>query len=182
MRTRIGSLAVVLALSSLLLTDSPSRAAGEVQLSEVAIRTLAPRTIIYKEVETSLSEMGTAVAPILEQLTALVTEKKVAFDGAAIFVYQGASPDPTKKFKLQVGFAVADDTKPPGEFKVRKLEAFKCATILFGGPIASVPKAYEKLYGGLGANTPTGESREYYLNWDGVESDNNVELIAVGIK
>jgi hypothetical protein len=38
------------------------------------------------------------------------------------------------------------------------------------------------VYGGLAGNTPTGESREYYFNWEGVESDNNVELIAVGIK
>jgi hypothetical protein len=180
MRSRIGSLAVVL-VSSFVFCH-PARAAGEVQLSEVAVRTLGPRTIIYREVETSLSEMGTAVGPILEQLEALVKEKKVAFDGAAIFVYFGASPDPTQKFKLQVGFAVADDTKPQGDFKVRKLEPLKCVTVLFGGPVASVPKAYEKVYGGLGNNTPTGESREYYLNWEGVESENNVELIAVGIK
>jgi len=183
MRSRIGSVAVV--LSSFLwcsASGTAARAADDVQLSEVAIRTLAPKTIIYREVETSLTEMGTAVGPILKQLTALVKEKKVVFDGSAIFVYQGASPDPTKKFKLQVSFAVAEDTKPQGEFKVRKLEPFKCATVLFGGPIASVPKAYEKVYGGLGTNTPTGESREYYFDWDGVESPNNVELIAVGIK
>src|SRR5687768_2242458 len=183
MRSRIGSVAVV--LSSFLLCaagTTAARAADDVQLSEVAIRTLAPKTIIYQEVETSLAEMGAAVGPILEQLTALVKEKKVVFDGAAIFIYQGASPDPTKKFKLQVSFAVAEDTKPQGEFKVRKLEPFKCATVLFGGPVASVAKAYEKLYGGLGNKTPTGESREYYLNWEGVESANNVELIAVGVK
>jgi DNA gyrase inhibitor GyrI len=180
MRSHIGRLVVVLV--SCILSGVEVRAADDVQLSEVAIRMLAPKTIIYKEVETSLSEMHQTVGPILEQLNALVKEKKVVFDGAAVFVYRGASPDPTKKFKLQVSFAVAEDTKPQGDFKVRKLEPFKCATVLFGGPVASVAKAYEKLFGGLGSNTPTDESREYYLNWEGVESDNNVELIAVGIK
>ena len=180
MRSRFGSLAVVLVLSSQLCTTA--RAADDVQLSEVAIRTLAPRTILYREVETSLSEMGQTVGPILEQLNALVKEKKIVFDGGAVFVYHGASADPNQKFKLQVSFAVAEDTKPQGEFTVRKLEPFKCATVLFGGPVSSVPRAYEKVYGGLGDKTPTGESREYYLDWEGIESPNNVELIAIGIK
>ena len=180
MRRHIGRLVVVLVSCSLYGVNA--RAADDVQLSEVAIRTLAPKTILYREVETSLSEMGQTVGPIIEQLNALVKEKKVVFDGAAVFVYQGASPDPNTKFKLQVSFAVAEGTTPQGDFKVRKLEPFKCATVLFGGPMASIARAYEKVYGGLGGKTPTGESREYYLNWEGVESDNNVELIAVGIK
>jgi effector-binding domain-containing protein len=180
MRSHISRLLVVLVSCSLYSVGA--RAAGDVQLSEVAIRTLAPRTILYREVETSLSEMGQTVGPILEQLEALAKEKKVVFDGAAVFVYFGATGEPDKKFKLQVSFAVAEDTEPQGEFKVRKLEPFKCATVLYGGPMTSIPKAYEKVYGGLGNNTPTGESREYYFNWEGVESDNNVELIAVGIK
>ena len=166
----------------MLLLSVPALGDDAVQLSDVTERTLGTKTIIYREVETSLSEMGQDVGPILEELNKLVKEKKVVYDGCAVFVYQGASPDPTKKFKLQVSFAVAEDTKPQGEFKVRKLEPLKCVTVLYGGPVASVAKAYEKLYGGLGNKTPTGESREYYLNWEGVESANNVELIAVGVK
>lgn len=180
-RTPAAVLAVVL-LACASAVPCPARAADEVQLSNITERTLGPRTILYREVETSLSEMGQTIAPILDELSKLVAEKKVVYDGCAVFVYHGASPDPNQKFKLQVSFAVAEDTKPQGEFKVRKLEPLKCLTVLFGGPVASVPKAYEKLYGSLGANVPTGESREYYLNWEGAESANNVELIAVGIK
>ena len=164
------------------LLSVPASGDDAVQLSDVTERTLGTKTIIYREVETSLSEMGQDVGPILEELNKLVKEKKVVYAGCAVFVYQGASPDPTTKFKLQVSFAVAEDTQPQGEFKVRKLEPLKCLTVLYGGPVASVAKAYEKLYGGLGDKTPTGESREYYLNWEGVESANNVELIAVGVK
>ena len=170
------------AILGLFLFSVPARADDAVQLSDVTERTLGAKTILYREVETSLSEMGQDVGPILEGLSKLVKEKKVVYDGCAVFVYQGASPDPTKKFKLQVSFAVAEDTQPQGEFKVRKLEPLKCLTVLYGGPVASIAKAYEKLYGSLGDKTPTGESREYYLNWEGVESANNVELIAVGVK
>ena len=169
-------------LVGLVLLAASARADDAVQLSDVTERTLGTKTIIYKEVETSLSEMGQDVGPILEELSKLVAEKKVVYDGCAVFVYQGASPDPTKKFKLQVSFAVADDTKPVGDFKVRKLEPFKCLTVLYGGPVASIGKAYEKLFGNLGGNIPTGETREYYYDWESVESPNNVELVAAGIK
>jgi effector-binding domain-containing protein len=170
------------AAAVLFLLCAEARAADDVQMSEVAQRTLAPKTILYREVETSLSEMGTTVGPILEELNRLVKEKKVTYAGCGVFVYFGASSDPTKKFKLQVSFAVADDTKPMGDFKVRRLEPFKCLTVLYGGPLASIARAYEKVFGNLGGNTPTGETREYYLDWESVESPNNVELVAVGIK
>jgi effector-binding domain-containing protein len=167
----------------LLLVPAGARAADDdVQITEVARRTLAPKTILYREVETSLSEMGTTVGPIIEELQKLVKEKKVSYAGCGVFVYFGASADPTKKFKLQVSFAVAEDTKPQGEFKVRKLEPFKCLTVVYAGPLASISRAYEKAFGNLGGSVPTGETREYYLDWEGVDSPNNVELVAVGIK
>ena len=95
---------------------------------------------------------------------------------------QGATQDPNKKFKLQVSFAVLEGTEAQGDFKVRRLEPFKCATVLYGGPISSIPRAYEKVFGGLGGATPTGETREYYFHFEGVESPNNVQLVAVGLK
>ena len=164
------------------LAPAPARGADEVQVSEVAIRTIGAQTILYKEVETTLSELGGVVGPILEDLEKLVKDKKVVYGGSTIFLYQGATQDPDKKFKLQVSFTVLEGTEAQGDFKVRKLEPFKCATVLYGGPIASVGKAYEKVYGGLAGNTPTGETREYYLHFEGIESPNNVEIIAVGVK
>ena len=170
------------AFIALLVLSASARAQEDVQVSEVAVRTLGPQTIIYKEVETTRTEMGEAIMPALEGLEKLVTEKKIVRSGETIFVYQGATQDPDKKFKLQIGFAVPEGTQPQGEFKVRKLEPFKCVTVLHGGPIPSIGKAFEKVFGGLGSNTPTGEHREYYLHFEGVESPNNVQMVAVGIK
>jgi effector-binding domain-containing protein len=180
--TNIAAAFVACSLLCAALSPSPVRGADDVQLSNVAVRTLSPQTILYQEIETSLSELGEAVGPILERLEKLVKEKKVVYTGSTIFVYQGATADPTKKFKLQVSFAVVDGTEAQGGFKVRRLEPFKCATVLYGGPIPSISQAYEKVYGGLGGNTPTGESREYYLHFEGVDSPNNVQVIAVGVK
>ena len=66
------------------------------QVSEPAVRTLGPQTILYREVETSLSEMGEAIMPILQDLAKLVVDKKVVRAGDTIFVYQGLTQDPAK--------------------------------------------------------------------------------------
>ena len=175
-------LAAAAAFTVCLFLCAGSRAADEVQLSDVAVRTMGAQTILYREIETSLSELGQSVGPILDQLEQLVKDKKVVYSGSTIFLYQGATQDPNKKFKLQVSFAVLEGTEAQGDFKVRRLEPFKCATVLYGGPISSIPKAYEKVFGGLGGATPTGETREYYFHFEGVESPNNVQLVAVGLK
>ena len=179
MRRTIGTLVVALACC---FPCHGARAADDVQLSEVAVRTLGAQTIIYREIETSMADLATAIGPVLEDLEKLVLAKKIVRTSDTIFIYQGATQDPQKKFKLQVSFSVHDDTQPQEGFKVRKLEPFKCVTVLFGGPIPSIAKAYEKLFGGLGGNTPTGETREYYMHFEGVESPNNVQMVAVGVK
>ena len=182
MRSRVGSLAVLLVSCLLAVPCAVARAAEEdIQLSEVAVRTLGPQTILYREVETTIPEIRNVSAPILAELKGLVKDKKVVYDGCFVFVYHGANGEQDQKFKLQVGIAVAEGTEAQGDFKVERLEPFKAATVLYGGPILSVMRAYEKLFGGLGGQ-PTGVSREYYYRWEGPESKNNVELIAVGIQ
>jgi len=181
MRSRFGRLVVALVSCSLL--PLAARAADDdVQLSEVAVRTLSPQTILYKEVETTLQQIGPSSAPILAELKKLVNDKKVVYDGCFIFVYHGVNEDPNNKFKLQVGIAVPEGTPPQADFKTERLEPVKAATLLYGGPILSVARAYEKLFGNLGGKQPTGVHREYYYHWEGPESKNNVELIAVGVQ
>ena len=179
MRTQLFIAALLIGL---LPVTSVRGADDDVQLSEVAVRTLAAQTILYREVETTIPQIGEVSAPIVEQLKKLVKDKKVVFDGCMIFVYHGATGQPDQKFRLQVGIAVAEGTEAQGEFKVQKLEPWKAATVLYGGPIQSIARAYEKLFGNLGGKQPTGETREYYYHWEGPESNNNVELIAAGVQ
>src|SRR5260221_376113 len=85
--------------------------------------------------------------------------------GPCIFVYKGIAEDMSKPFKLEIGWVVSDKTKDQGELKVRKTEAFKCASVLMTGPVSNITKAYEKLMPAVGAanQTLTGENREVYL-------------------
>jgi effector-binding domain-containing protein len=198
MRTRTLIIALVSAASILVtLSATPTRGAkdaepaaqkqaavkeGGEQFSTVHVRTLGEQPFFYAEIETSFQELGEAVVPTLEELEKLEQDKKVTFTGTAVFVYRNATMDPNAKFKLQVGFPVKEGTAGQGRFKVRKLAPFKCATLLYGGPLSSVGQAYEKLMGAVGERKRTGESREYYLHWEGVDSPNNVEMIAIGIE
>ena len=71
-----------------------------------------------------------------------------------------------------------------GDFKVRELPKFKCATILYTGPGPRIGEAWVKLYKAIGDKglTPTDEERELYLYWEGVDSPNNIVQVMVGVK
>jgi effector-binding domain-containing protein len=104
--------------------------------------------------------------------------------GPPIFVYHGATGDPTAKFTLDTGLTVPADTKALGEFKVKKLPALHAATAYFTGPLASLGAAYAQFFPQLmqAGHIPTGDMREVYLFWEGPESANNVVEIQIGIK
>jgi hypothetical protein len=158
----------------------------DVQVSDVAVRTLGAQNYLYVAAETTFDQISETVGPIVGRLQKLRADKKAVFTGPLVFVYHDVEMDPGRKFKLEVGYPVAEGTQAPaqGEFKVRKLEPLKCATVLYGGPLSSVHSAYEKLMPAASAQgrKPTGELRDYYLYWEGEQSVNNVEMIAIGVE
>jgi effector-binding domain-containing protein len=104
---------------------------------------------------------------------------------APAFVYRGAgSLDRSKTFTLEVGFPVADDTKPVGDFKIGKLESLKCATTIYMGPSREIGRAYERIYAQIFAQglVPSDVRRERYLYYDGDSSKNNIVLIEIALK
>ncbi|MGF7473518.1 hypothetical protein WFJ45_22205, partial [Salmonella enterica subsp. enterica serovar Minnesota] len=74
----------------------------------------------------------------MEQLWNDVQQNQVQIVGSPVFVYNGATGEMDKPFELQVGFPVAGDTKPIGEAKVRELEKYRCATVLFSGAMNDI--------------------------------------------
>jgi len=153
-------------------------------VSKMRIQDFKPRNYLFAETTTTIAQIGPVVMEIIPKLEQAIKDGKVEVKGPAVFVFQGATADVNKPFTLQVGFLVADDTKDVGEFKVRQLDQFHCATVLFSGAVANVTQAYQQLYTDLFAAglKPTGESREYYLYWESPESPNNVQLIQVGVE
>jgi effector-binding domain-containing protein len=117
-------------------------------------------------------------------LEAASKQGKVHYTGAALFVYHGVTQDFAKPFTLDIGYLAADDAKAAGEFKVRKLDEFRCATVLYTGPVTSIHAAYGKLMPALGkaGHKPTTENREYYMYYETPDSPNDVTMVAVGIE
>jgi effector-binding domain-containing protein len=155
----------------------------EFVVSDMRQQTLPAMTLLYGSEQTTFSKMFDVMMKLLPPVSKALEDKSARSNGSCVFIYHNMNME-DKPFTLDVGWMVADDTKVVGELKVKKTEPFKCATVLFTGSLGNIAKAYEKVMAGLGAAglTPSGESREYYLFWDGAESPNNVVMIAVGVK
>lgn len=153
-------------------------------VSKMRVQELPAHTFFYREMETSLQEIGAVVEPTIMAMFEAIKTNNIDVTGSVTFVYHGASPDPAKKFKLQIGILVADGTAAVSDFQVRKLEALKCSTVLFSGPMMAIARAYNQLFTDLMAAglAPTGETRETYLLWESAESKNNVVLVQAGIR
>ena len=153
-------------------------------VSDVRVRTLAESNYLYVESETSYAEMGPFIEEAVKKLEAAEKEGKIRVTNSYVFVYQGASPDPSKKFKLQVGATVADDVAAVGDLKVRKLPTYRCASVLYQGPVQQMMLPYQKLMPALepAGLEPTGENREYYTFWEGEASKNNIVMVTAGVK
>ncbi len=152
-------------------------------IGEMHVQTLPAITYLYGSGQTTLEEIAKTVEQLLPGLLKSVEEGKTHGAGGPLFIYVGME-DMSKPFTLQVGMPVKEGTQGFGEYKVRKLGEYKCATVLLTGSVAHLGEAYEKLMGAMekAKLTPAGESRESYLYWEGAESANNVVQIQMGIK
>ncbi|HEY2585981.1 MAG TPA: GyrI-like domain-containing protein [Tepidisphaeraceae bacterium] len=152
-------------------------------ISDVRVQTIAGFTFLYDSTRTSFQAMSEPVERTIAAMEKAITEGKIHPSGPLVFVYRDLK-DPNQPFTLDVGFGVPDDTAAFGNYQVRKVEPFKCATVLFSGPLAKVPEAYNKLMGALPALNlkPTTTVREFYLYWETPDSQNNIVQIQVGVQ
>ncbi|MBM4069700.1 MAG: GyrI-like domain-containing protein [Planctomycetes bacterium] len=155
------------------------------KIGEMMLQTIPPKQYVSGGFETNFKSM---VEPVVKTLTALgdgAREKKLGLRGPVLHFYYGAPHrTPDKAFKMETGFFVPEGTKAFGDFKVRELPEFKCASILYVGPGRRIGDAWQELYRSLRAKglTPTDEERELYLYWEAGESPNNIVQVQVGVK
>jgi effector-binding domain-containing protein len=164
--------------------DVPPVDKGAAMIGEPREQTLDSRTILFASRETTFDKLLDTINDILPKLMAACRENKTPVAGSVIFIYHGVNPTDNKPFTLDIGIVVEPEAKAAGDFKIRKLERFKCDTILLSGPVSAMSQAYEKLMPAVMAkkHEPVGEVREAYLYWEGPESPNNVVQIQIGIK
>jgi effector-binding domain-containing protein len=154
-------------------------------IGEMHVQTLGAFTYCYSVLETDFTKLGPDIEKLMPAITKASEDGKVKIAGPFVLTYQGgAHQHPEQPFTGEVGLIVADGAIAEGEAKVRKVKPFKCATVLYTGPIAHIGDAYQKLFPAVAQAglTPTGEEREFTLFYEGLDSPNNVILVQVGIQ
>jgi effector-binding domain-containing protein len=157
--------------------------ADEPLISRMRVQDYPAKHFAYMSTETTLTQISETVQDLMPKLQQAMKDAGAAPTGPGTFVYQGITQDPNKPFTLEIGFPVAEGTKEAGDMKVRTLEAFHCASVIYSGPISQVTQAYQQAFTDLftAGLQPTGETREMYLYWEAIDSPNNIELIMVGV-
>ena len=160
-----------------------------ISIGEMRIQTIPAMPYLAMPAETTFAKMGAPVKTGFDRVFGAAYEAKLFVARPTMLVYQGGPHvhfQPQQPFKMEIGVIVADDAKvdPAGDIKIRKTEPFKCATILYTGPVNEQGQAYQKLIPAMTAAglKPTGEERELCLYWEGPESSSNVFMMMVGIK
>jgi effector-binding domain-containing protein len=156
------------------------------QIGEVQVRTLAPVTVAVIETETTFGRLGEAIGAAMPKIENAAKEGKITVAGPFVLRYPkgSAHATPDKPFNVEIGMIVADGAQPAGEVKVRKLEGFRAATVLYTGPVTGIGQCYQKLFPTierLGLE-PSGEEREFTLYFESVESANNVMMVQLGVR
>jgi effector-binding domain-containing protein len=157
---------------------------NDMLISKMRIQDIKGCTYFYSATETTIPQLQTVIPTTMQALEAATKEHQIEITAAPLLVYQGVTQDMGKPFKLEMGFPVKEGTKEVGDFKVREVATFHCATVIYSGPIMRVGEAYQQLFMELmqAGMQPTGETREMYLYWEAPESPNNIELIMAGVK
>jgi len=179
----VACVAFLLAVPTLLKAadEKPAAKESDTSVSAVKRQTLKGFTYFYKSTETNIEGIRETVEKTIPELHKALAEGNVALRGPLVFIYHGMSPDPKVMFKMEIGMLVAQGTKPVGDFKVREVPEYHCASVLYSGALSGLGSAFEKLYGEAGANV-TDEGREMYLYFEGPESPNNVVHVSLGTK
>jgi effector-binding domain-containing protein len=129
----------------------------------------------------------TATIPTISQVAG--TEVPKLFDaikqagiqqrGPVVFIYPQMSHDMSKPFQVQIGMMVEPGGQAPDGYQMKFIPAANCAAVLYAGDMKNIGQAYRPLFEGLTADekTPTGETRQYFLYFEGDQSMNNIVLV-----
>ncbi len=154
-------------------------------VSDMAVRTSDSQTFFYVSNQTTFRTMQGAVESSMADLLKAAASGRVKFTGPSAFIYHGASPQELERpFSLEIGFPVADGTRPFGRFRVEVLAPFHCAAVQFTGPLSRIDKAYDKLIPAIEAAhlKPTDEVREIFAEFNGSDSPDNDVTVAIGVE
>lgn len=184
MSRRIALLSATVCLMLCAGVQSADPPATQPVIGEMRLRTMSGMAYVYGTEETTLPKIKESIGKFMPALMKAGDAGKFHITGAPVMIYRGMQQDLTQPFTLEVGVPVRELPEKLEDFKARLTEPFRCAALLYTGPVSGMGKAFEKLFADVFAQqlTPTGEVREMYLYWESEESANNVIMVQVGVK
>jgi effector-binding domain-containing protein len=167
--------------------DSPAAIAAPplpFRVSNMRVHTVRGMTYLFSSTRSNYNDIMTSGASSALAALRQITAGGARPAGEILFIFHDPTEDPTVAFDLDIGVPVPDKTPAIGGFKVRKLPPFRCASMVYRGPLKHLRRAYDKLIPEMIAAgyVPSDELRESYTVWEGAESPNNVVEIQVGIR
>ena len=155
----------------------------EFAVGPMRVQTLGGFTYLYQSKEITQAQLPMTFGELTGSVMAGMKEANVQPLGGVIASYRGAT-DMAKPFTLECGFSVPVETKTVGDLKLRKLEPFRAATVIFSGSIGRIREGIQQLQQEMARAglKSSGEYREYYLYWEDFNSPNNVILLAFGLE
>jgi effector-binding domain-containing protein len=153
-------------------------------ISGMRVQELKGMSYLFVSSRSTLGQIGDNIRQAMEKIQPALKSGQVRPIGPALIIFHGVNGDPNNQFPLEVGFPVAPDTTAPDGLAVKKLDTFRCATVLYSGGMQDIKHAYEAVYNDLTSAglEPTDEGREALLLFEGPDSVNNVAMIQVGVK
>jgi len=148
------------------------------------VQELKGMTYLFVSSKTNIAQLGDHIRQSTEKIQPALKAGAVKPIGPILIIFHGMNQNAGGEFPLEVGFPVADDITAPNGFEIKKLDKFRCATVLYSGSMQQIRRAFEAVYNDLlGAGLePTDETRQAILLFEGQDSVNNVAMIQVGVR
>jgi effector-binding domain-containing protein len=150
--------------------------------SLVTIKHVKPINFLYFRTETRVDQLNKFIS-VAKDLFREAVAKDLHVTGPVHWHYLGFI-DPTQPFTLEIALPVDRIVADyDGLFHFKRTDTFKCVSLIHEGSWLEIPNSYQKAFQFMGEHglTPTGITRELYINADFVDLQANVTEIQIGI-
>lgn len=153
-------------------------------VSNMRILTEPATAYLHSSMRTNFEDIQATASRTITSLRQVIASGGLRPSGPILFVYHDPTEEPAAAFELEIGIPVPDKTGARGNFNVRILPSFRCATMVYRGPLRLLTLAHDKLIREMIAAgfIPSDQTRESYVVWEGADSSKNVVQIEVGIQ
>jgi effector-binding domain-containing protein len=144
---------------------------------------IKPINVLFYSEITNLGGLAKLVRVKANELHKEAIENKMEITGPVYWIYYGMDGNPQTNFTLEIAIPVLCETRYKGNFQLKELPEFKCASMIHFGSWYDMPGSYSQLIGEVLKNNLalSGVSREVYLNINFLDMERNITEIQVGI-